>query len=263
MDVSAGARSWRSRLGVDFRVGLSVQSALSRLICPLAYHPLLFYLKFVRGYKIAEIQKIRASFNGLLAETKDDPLLICANHLTMIDSALIMWSLSPGWKCILESRRFPWNLPERTIFSDRWWRTTLCYLARCLPITRNGPPGESKRVLENVATLLGRGDSVLIFPEGGRSRIGRIDVENFSYGVGMIAQSLPNVRIVCVFSRGGNQAEYSILPRRGETFFVQFKLLNWTLKSKGLRGAREIALQVIENLAAMEHAYFASHSSSR
>lgn len=256
MDVLSGARSWRSRLSVDWNFKLRVQSALSRLICPVAYHPLLFYLRFVRGYTIMNIHAIRTQFDELLKETDGDPILICANHLTMIDSALIMWALSPGWKCIFESRRFPWNLPERTIFCDRWWRTLLCYLARCLPVIRNGPPGDSKRVLENVKALLARGDSVLIFPEGGRSRIGRIDVENFSYGVGMITQSLPNVRVMCVFARGLGQKEYSILPRKGESFFVEFKLLNLTLKSKGLRGAREIALQVIENLAAMEHDYF-------
>ena len=96
----------------------------------------------------------------------------------------------------------------------------------------------------------------MIFPEGGRSRIGRVDTENFSYGVGSILQEYPEARVLCVFFRGRQQMDFSTLPARGDEFYVDLRLLRPESKDQGLRGARDISTQIIQALAEMEKEYF-------
>src|SRR5690606_18758161 len=93
--------------------------------------------------------------------------------LTMIDSALVAWALGSPLDYLRDFAALPWNLPERRHFASRGWRRALVWLLKCVPIER-GRRADVGRVLERAAWLLAQGESVLVFPEGGRSRTGRV-----------------------------------------------------------------------------------------
>jgi len=130
------------------------------------------------------------------------------------------------------------------------------YLGKCIPVVRQGTPDQARQTIDKVAWLLARGQSVMIFPEGGRSRTGRVDRENAAYGVGRIVQSVPGTRVLCVFLRGRGQTAYSDFPAPDETFVVRLKRITPTTVSEGMRGARDLSVQIVETLSEMETQYF-------
>jgi 1-acyl-sn-glycerol-3-phosphate acyltransferase len=240
-------------LSVTQRVGLRVQEAITQAFVLLTYHSLEGWLRF-RGYRIPDMRRTRAEFAGLAGR---GPLLVCANHLTLIDSLIIQWALTPGWRLFLRPDWFFWNLPDKYNMSVNLWIRLLGYFGKCVLVRRKGPPEEVRLSLDKVQYLMARGQSVLVFPEGGRSRVGRVDTENFMYGVGRMLQEAPNARVVCVFARGVGQRVYTNFPRRGEVFFIRTRTMAPTTRFQGLRADRDLATQIIRQLSDMEQEYFA------
>jgi hypothetical protein len=237
------------------RLGLRVQEVVSQALILLTYYSLLGWLRF-RRYRIPDLSGVRAEFAALERERRDG-LLVCANHLTLIDSLIIQWALSPGWRLFVRPRWFIWNLPDRHNISVNGFMRLLGYLGKCVPVLRKGPPEETRRTLDKVAFLLSRGQSVLVFPEGGRSRVGRVDPERVMYGVGRMLQGAPAARVLCVFARGIGQREYGNYPRPGETFFVRLAAFAPETTFQGLRADRDLAMQIVGRLIEMEQEYFA------
>ena len=219
----------------------------------LTYYAIEAWLRF-RGYEVLDRRRIRKEFAALVGDQRG-PLLVCANHLTLIDSLIIQWALAPGWRLFLRPDWFLWNLPDRYNMSVNPWVRALGYFGKCVLVLRKGPPEEARRALDKVAVLLSRGQSVLVFPEGGRSRVGRVDTQNFVYGVGRMVQETPSARVVCVFARGLGQRAYTNYPRRGETFFISIKRVAPTTASRGLRADRDLATQIVRQLSVMEQEY--------
>ena len=240
--LSAGSRVW-----------LRVQGLVSRAFVFPTYYSIEAWLRF-RRYRILDRRRIRAQFAALVGDRRG-PLLVCANHLTLIDSLIIQWALSPGWRLFVRPDWFFWNLPDKYNMSINLFVRALGYFGKCVLVRRKGPPEEMRRALDQVAYLLGRGQSVLIFPEGGRSRVGRVDTETFMYGVGRMIQESPEARVVCVFARGVGQRAYSNYPRAGETFVVRMKRVAPTTTTKGMRADRDLATQVVHHLRDMEQEY--------
>jgi hypothetical protein len=238
------------------KFGLWIQLQVSRALILVSYYGAILWLKLGRRYRMPMLARARRDFRAIRRQ-HPGPLVICGNHLTAIDSLLIMWALSPGWKAFLEPRLMPWNLPDKANFSGNAVIRFLCYVGRCLPIMRRGPREEVRRVLDKVQLLLSKGNSILIFPEGGRSRVGRVDTENFSYGVGTILQESPQAKVVCVFFRGDAQKDFSALPHRGDRFHIALRPLAPRSENTGLRGARDLSTQIVHTLADMEREYFA------
>lgn len=233
------------------RTGLRVQEALSQALLPFTYNGLVGWMRW-QGYRIADTRAARRSFETA-AGSEAGPLLIFANHLTLIDSLFIQWAIAPWWRLLRRPRLFVWNLPDRRNISRRLWVRILCYFGKCVPVVRSATPEQTRRTLDKVAFLLARGQAVLVFPEGGRSRVGRVDTENFSYGVGRMLQETPRARVVCAYLRGRGQKAYSDYPRRGETLVLRFRRAAPVTPFQGLRGARDLATQVIMQLSDMEH----------
>ena len=154
----------------------------------------------------------------------------------------------------------PWNVPERRNFSGSLASRLLVYLMKCVPVTRGGERGEVAGVLARLVHLLGRGEAVLVLPEGGRSRSGRVDVENATYGVGRVIGDLPECRVLCVYLRGEHQDGFSDLPARGERFHVRLAALRPTSEQKGMRRARDLSQQVVRTLAQLEQSHFQARS---
>lgn len=215
-------------------------------------------MRFGFGWRIEGASEARAIYRELRRHPA--PVLVCANHLTLIDSAVIAWALGSPWWYLRHFSALPWNVPERTNFAASASSRVLLFLMKCVPITRGSDRRQIARVFERLAELLADGEAVLLFPEGGRSRTGRVDPERLAYGVGRLVSALPGCRVLCVYLRGDSQRTFGDLPARGERFRVRVEVLEPTSEHGGLRGSVEISRQVLERLAALERLHFAEAS---
>lgn len=237
------------------RVYLTVQREVARLLSPLSFVAIWFALRVLLGYRIEDLAATRRHHREIRARS-GSPLLVCANHLTMIDSFLICWAMgSPLW-FLLHFSALPWNVPERQNFAAAAWQKALVYALKCIPIQRGGRRADAAAVLARVAYLLRNGESVLIFPEAGRSRSGRVEVEAAATGVGRVIRSVEGCRVLCVYLRGARQESYSTIPTRGDHFRVIMAELEPKTEQRGLRGSRDVAQQVVRRLRDLESEYF-------
>lgn len=212
--------------------------------------------RVVKGYRIADLRRVRREFRRLMSDA-EGPVLICPNHLTMIDSVILMWAFASPLHYMIHFHRLAWNTPAIENFAGSRVLRFLCYIGKCIPIDRSGDHDHIEEVLASIEHLLQQGDAFMIFPEGTRSRTGRIDLNEIAYGVGRIVQSVANCRVLCVYIRGDKQETYSAIPASGDTFRVRMELLKPATDSTGLRGRRDLALQIAGKLKYFEDDYFA------
>jgi hypothetical protein len=239
---------------------LAVQRAVGRLAAP-AWVPLVVLLmRLGFRWRIRGTEPVRAAYARLLEEKR--PLLVAANHLTMVDSALIGWGLASAAGHLRRYRGLPWNVPEQSRVESAWLWRALAYLMKCLPVPRGGDRKEVARVLERLGHLLRSGDTVLMFPEGGRSRSGSIDAEAIAHGVGRLIKEVEGCRVLCVYLRGDAQRTWSKLPAAGDTFTIATRLVEPRTDLRGLRASRDLARQVLDQLADMERAYRAERGAA-
>jgi len=216
-------------------------------------------MRFGLGWRIADLARIRRRYRELRADS-DAPLLICPNHLTMVDSALVAWALGSPWWYLAHFSSLPWNTPERQNFAASLPSRVLAYLMKCVPITRGGTRQDTAAVLARVGHLLNRGEVALMFPEGGRARTGRVEIENAAHGVGRVVSNIPGCRVLCVYLRGERQETFSRIPRRGERFHVRLAPIDARSELQGLRRSIDVARQIVSALGTLEQAHFAARS---
>jgi 1-acyl-sn-glycerol-3-phosphate acyltransferase len=215
-------------------------------------------MRFGFRWRIEDAYALRRQFADL--RRQGSPLLVCANHLTLVDSFVIAWALaSPGW-FLGNYSSLPWNVPERSNFAASLSSRLLVYVMKCIPVERGGDRREIGRVLSRLSWLVGRGEVVLMYPEGGRSRTGRVEEDSAAYGVGRVVASVPGCRVLCVYLRGRRQHGPGDLPVMGERFRVRSTVLDPSSEQRGMRRARELAAQIVRELQALEAAYFAEGS---
>jgi 1-acyl-sn-glycerol-3-phosphate acyltransferase len=238
------------------RLALAFQLALSRASAPLWVPLTVALMRFGLGWRIVDGAAARRRYREIIAASSS-PVLVCANHLTLVDSAVIAWALGSPWWYLRHFSALPWNVPERRNFASSLASRVLVYVMKCVPIVRGGDRREVAAVLGRLSYLLLRGEAVLMFPEGGRSRSGRIEPESAAYGVGRIASLLPDCRVVCVYLRGEHQDGFGDLPAHGERFHVHVEAIEPRSEHGGLRGAVEVSRQIVARLAELESIHFA------
>jgi len=237
------------------RLALGIQLAVGRLLAPLWVPLSAALMRGAMGWRVEGVEQTRAEYRRI-RDASREPLLVCANHLTMVDSALVAWALgSPAWY-LMHPAALPWNLPDRENFASTWWARAVVYVMKCLPIPRGGDRGEVSSVLARVGWLLRRGEAALVFPEGGRSRSGRVEQDSRTYGVGRILGEVPGCRVLCVYLRGERQASWSRMPARGDRFRARLALLEPKSVASGLRRSLDLSRQVLARLAALEEEHF-------
>ena len=237
------------------RQKLVLQREISRLLSPLSIPVMSIALRCVLGYRIENLRAFRREYRRICLEW-DGPVIICANHLTMIDSCVIAWALGSPWWYFRHFRTLPWNLPERSIFAATRYRRMAIYSLKCLPVERGGNRAEITEVLSRLAHAVSNHEVALIFPEAGRSRTGRVDLNSAASGVGRIYRRVPNCRVVCVYLRGDHQDGYSRMPVRGERFRGSVSVIEPKTNYRGLRASRDIARKIAQRLVEMEQEYF-------
>lgn len=239
------------------RLALRVQRTLSYLSLAVFGPVLVGIYRYRFRFSAHAIGQIRARYRTLRA-THPGPLLICSNHLTLIDSIIQAVLLSSLWDYLKHPSSLPWNLPEAKNFYHSWnWRL-ICYLGRCIPVHRGASPEQAKLAQARMRYVLGFGDAIAIFPEGRRSRSGRVDDQDFSYGVGQVLNLIPDARVMCVYLRGMRCGGFADFPEIGERFYLQLHMLSPQSAKQGLRRARDLSTQIIAGLKAMEADYFAA-----
>ena len=227
---------------------LRIQSFLSWVFAGLIAAPFLWLFIKLFSYKIYHKER--------LTELKP-PYLLVSNHLTLIDSWFIAYAtIFPDflwwpWKMF-------WSVPEFTNYY-RGPLALLMWLSRTIPIIRGASPKEQKLAKGKIINVLKNNEAVHFFPEGTRSRTGRI--ENFTTGIGRIYLFIPDCRILPVYIRGTE----NVLPI-GRKFPRIFKKIDvvigeprkLTTEYKGIRGGVDISKQIFDILVVMEKEYFES-----
>jgi len=217
--------------------------------------PLIVLLIKMLGYRVDDLKKVRDEINALF-KAHPGPWIICANHLTLIDSVILAYAMFPAGRYMLDYRLLPWNLPEKRNFQRNPVVGLLCYLLKCIPVVRGGSRESIKSCMAKCGYLLAKGENMMIFPEGTRSRSGRVNTENFSYGPGRLAGSHPDCRIMCLYLRGDSQDSWSNFPALNENFYISAATCALDRKLTGLKAQREYSRQIISKLAELESAYF-------
>jgi 1-acyl-sn-glycerol-3-phosphate acyltransferase len=234
---------------------LRVQRAVSRLLSPLWIPVFVSLMALAFRWRVVGAGELRRAYRQI-REKSQAPLLICANHLTMLDSFVIGWALGGSWFYLTHFSSLPWNTPERVHFASTWWKRALTYVLKCVPLTRGSDRKEVAHVLEKVQHLLGSGDVVMVFPEGQRSRTARVELESAAYGVGRIVAAVPGCRVLCVYLRGDGQREMTDAPARGEVFRGRLALIEPKSDERGLRGSLDISRQIVGKLVELERDHF-------
>lgn len=217
--------------------------------------PILTLIIMGMGYRIRNLHAFRRRIDDLF-RTHSGPWIICANHLTMVDSFLLAYAMFPCHRFMAHYSLVPWNVPEKRNFNRNIVLAFICYLLKCVPIVRGGDRENIHMFFAKCAYILQKKESLMIFPEGTRSRSGRIVPENVSYGVGRLVNIHPDARILCLYLRGDRQQTYGVIPKLKESFHLDVETVAMDNQSRGLKGQRECARKIIAQLHTMETAYF-------
>lgn len=225
----------------------------------LPFGGFLILLMMLKGYRIKNIRETRAQFRKIIEEKGDRPLLLCSNHLTFIDSALIIWGLASNFWFMRNYRVFPWNLPAGDFFKKKLKYHITLYLTKCIFIHRDGSSEHKSAILGLCRFLLKRGHTVLVFPEGQRSRKGYFDAENVTLGAGRLVASLENAQVLCLHLRSPQQTGFSNYPPTGSKFTLSMRVIEPRSEKRGKEGYIDISRQVAGTIKQMETAFFAAN----
>lgn len=205
-------------------------------------------MRVIRNNRLSGVAEARRVYRAALASGR--PTIVCANHLTMVDSAYLHWAFAPLYEYFFHFQRFSWNVAA--IEHLTFWLRIITFLGKTVPIDRGGDDAHRKKVLNKLRWIVSRGEILTIFPEGTRSRTGRIDPATVTYGIGQILQDLEHPQVLCAYLRGPNQKGMSSVPVYGDTLHLEVEVLEPKTDLQGLRGIRELSRQVIGKLKEME-----------
>jgi len=234
---------------------LRLQRLLGRLAFAAVGPGCVFTMRVIRNNRLEGVEEARRVYRAALATGR--PTIICSNHLTMVDSGYLHWALAPLSEYLLHYERFSWNVAALEHFSKNPFLKSLVFLAKTVPIDRGGDEAHRKAVLGTMQWLVSNGEVLTLFPEGTRSRTGRIDPASVTYGIGQLLKDLDRPQVLCAYLRGRRQEGASGVPPWGDTVDLKVELLEPTTTQTGLRAVRDLSRQVIDKLKAMEDAYLA------
>lgn len=246
-DIKSDVRRMRIQAGVGFILLLPVTFLFA------------FSMRWIAGYRIPSMKKMRALYRELTSTP--GPIVICSNHLTYIDSCLIIWALASNPWYLFHYRYFTWNVPAADYFKNLLFRT-VGYVSKCIFIRRDGFRQDLTSMFSKLHYLLTHGQVVTIFPEGTRSRTGKFRRDRITSGVGMLVQSVENCRVLCLYLRSDKQTRYSSYPPRNSTFYLDAKVIEPKVTESGKAGADAIAGQIGDCIQLMEKKYVAHHASA-
>ena len=90
--VNQQATKPKKNLGTFDKLMLHYQRLVGRTLIGLTYFTIWSWMYYYLGYRFPQAAALRKQFAKIKGQSKE-PFLICANHLTMIDSFIITWAL--------------------------------------------------------------------------------------------------------------------------------------------------------------------------
>ena len=249
----------RTASGYIARPVSTVETTVSRVLCRVLFLPLYYLcvgaMRYLGGWRIDNLDEIRALYKEACAS--DEPLLICANHLTFIDSALMHWGFGSGPWYLSNFTKFSWNLPAGDFFKKKLFHRFMGQVSKCLWIHRDGSKEHKDSVSRMCIQLVTNGELVTLFPEGKRSRTGRFDLDTLAYGVGKMVMDLGgSCRILCAYVRAEGQDTYSNYPPKGARIYFKAELIQARSALSGRDAYQEIVGHVGRTIKSMEDRYF-------
>lgn len=237
-----------------------IQSIISALFIGVLYLFLLGVAKFYFRYQLINLKDIRKQFKAIRKQNKHHGLLICPNHLTFIDSPLIMWALASPLTYMRHFFCCPWNLPKRSHVKQSRFFRVVCYLGKCI-LFPDDRPEQVKSAMQKMVYLLNKGQYLMIFPEGTRSSQGRVNTDEFGYGVGQLLVESPKTHTLCVYIRANAQQKSSQFPAKGSKIHIDLEMIHpQSSETRPRAAARDISRQIIQTLSNMEQKHFAKYS---
>ena len=216
-----------------------------------------FILKYYFRFKIKDHPLHKRFYRELLKQKQ--PLLICSNHLTMIDSVILQYAFGSYFYYLLNYKAFPWNVPAKEVFAKNFFAEIFLFLTKCIPLDRKGSLEYHERMLNQIKYILYLREPFIIFPEGGRSRKGTFDLENLTYGVGRIVYDLREIQVLCVYLRGDKQKTFTNFPEKDSEFYLSYKVIQpKTEEKKRLAAEKDLAIQIGKTIKQLEEEYFKS-----
>ena len=204
-----------------------------------------FILKNLCKYKIEDRDMLRAQFQTILKDRS--PLIICSNHLTFIDSAIIIWALSSNSNYFFNFRSFTWNLPAGDFFKKKFRYRFVAYFSKCIFIHRDGTKEHKNSILGLCHYLLEKGEIITLFPEGRRSRTGSFEKDKLTLGAARLISNLSNCRVLTMYVRGNNQKTYSNYPPKGARFKILMEVIN-PPPAPAERGKKDYQIQLMKQI---------------
>lgn len=242
-------------LPAEEAASLRRQSQVGRAAFTIVGPGAVFYMRVLRGHRIEGMAAARRVYREAFDTRR--PVLVCANHLTMVDSIYLHHAFASVFDYLRDFRLFSWNVPAIENFHRNVLLRTITYVGKSIPIDRQGDAAHLKKVLDKIKHVVSHGDVCTLFPEGGRSRTGRVEPDRVTYGVGNVLKDLDRPIVLCAYLRGERQVTWSGVPERGDTLHLYVEPIEPKTDATGVRASRELARQVIEKLKAMEDAHFA------
>jgi len=204
-------------------------------------------------YDVIDIKKTREFYKEI---TKDPrPLLICSNHLTYIDSILIIWMFGHPLWYLTHLDKISWNLPNAKYAKNPFFRF-VGYFGKCMFIERKGSLAHSNKVLEQAISILKREQVLTIFPEGRRSKTGRFETDKLVFGPGRVFSEVNDCRVLCVYVRSNKQNGASSLPPKNSVFKPLFRFITPETSKSGYEGYKEIVSQIGASIKELEVQHF-------
>lgn len=220
----------------------------------VAYCPLgaliMTSVRTILGCRIENLEEIRELYARLAKDTRT-PLLVCSNHLTYIDSVLLMYAFGSPAYYARDFRRLSWNLPAAEYQKQPLFRF-IGLIGKCLFIDRSGTKEAKDELLEVSRRLLEAGEIMTIFPEGRRSRLGYLDERKPAFGIAKIIAKLPECRVLCLYMRARGQDAFSKYPRYGSRFRILSELVTY----RGGETKVSPTLDILARLRRLEDRYF-------
>lgn len=253
----------RTASGFVARPVSTVHASVNRFLCRMLFLPLYYLcvgaMRHLGGWRIDNIDEIRALYKELAQS--DEPMIVCANHLTFIDSALMHWGFGTGHWYFSNFDKFSWNLPAGDFFKKKLFHRFMGAISKCLFIHRDGSKEHKDSVSRMCTQLVKNGEVVTLFPEGKRSRTGRFDPDKLTYGIGRMVMDLGgSCRILCAYVRAEGQENYSNYPPKGAKIHFQAELIQARSSLQGRDAYQEIVAHVGRTIKTMEDRYFESRS---
>ena len=252
--MSSSSRDAADRIPEKERAAFELQMRLGHAAFFVIGPSAVVFMRLIRANRFSGIEPVRRAYRE--AAESGRPVVVCANHLTMFDSIFLHYVLASVPSYLKSWRLFSWNVPAVENFKRDPFLRALTYLAKTIPIDRTGTAAHYRSVLDRIKYLAGRGEIFTIFPEGGRSRTGRVEVERVASGIGNIVRDLDRPLVLCVYMRSEKQVSYGFLPPRGDRIHVRAELIEPKTTAGGVRAAKELSKQIISKLRELEIAHF-------